>query len=121
GILHLLFHPAHIFKPGVADALIGAVAKAQDQGMAWWTAAEINRWERARRAVCWRAYQLSGEGVSVSLETPDPLPGATILWLLPSHALEPENAVTRWGRRFQVAAQPDEANSVFYFSPRGVC
>src|SRR5579871_5460731 len=40
GVLHLLFHPAHIFKPGVAEALRQAVTQAQS--MAWWTAAEIN-------------------------------------------------------------------------------
>lgn len=42
-------HPAHIAKPGVADALLTAVATAQAQGLAWWSAAQINGWERARR------------------------------------------------------------------------
>ena len=46
GILHLLFHPAHIFKPGVAEALIEAVTSGRGSGMEWWTAAEINRWEQ---------------------------------------------------------------------------
>jgi peptidoglycan/xylan/chitin deacetylase (PgdA/CDA1 family) len=111
GILHLLFHPAHIFKPGVADALIGAVAKAQERGMAWWTAEEINRWERARRAVRWRDYQLRGDGVSVTLETPDSLPGATVLWLLPSDVPKPENAVMRWRRRFLSVPLSSETNA----------
>ncbi|MCB0082015.1 MAG: hypothetical protein KDE47_13835, partial [Caldilineaceae bacterium] len=53
GIMHLLFHPSHIEKPGVADAIRTAVAAAKEAGLEWWTAAAINRWERARRQVRW--------------------------------------------------------------------
>ncbi len=51
GVAHFLFHPAHIQKPGVEDALINLVNHARGQGMEWWTSREISGWERARRAV----------------------------------------------------------------------
>src|SRR5262249_52509159 len=59
GILHLLFHPAHIEKPGVAGSLLAAVAQARSRGLEWWTAEEINRWERARRRLAWRSLQVT--------------------------------------------------------------
>ncbi len=42
GIMHLLFHPAHIAKPGVADAILEAVSVSTAQGIEWWTAAQLN-------------------------------------------------------------------------------
>lgn len=53
GLLHHLFHPAHIAKPGVADALKACVNDARTAGMEWWTFARLNEWERARRMVRW--------------------------------------------------------------------
>ena len=51
GVAHLLFHPAHIRKPGVADALKGTVDYGREKGMVWWTCQQVNDWERARRGV----------------------------------------------------------------------
>ncbi|HXF62807.1 MAG TPA: hypothetical protein VNK95_14380, partial [Caldilineaceae bacterium] len=45
GILHLLFHPSHIDKPGVAESILHAVAAARSCGLEWWTASAINGWE----------------------------------------------------------------------------
>lgn len=115
GILHLLFHPAHIAKPGVADALLTAVATAEAQGLAWWSAAQINGWERARRQITWQ-WQASADGTAaVTLHTATALPAATILW-----RCRPEQAITldhdapaatpvrRWGFDFY-AVQVDLA------------
>lgn len=51
GVAHFLFHPAHVAKPGVADAMGHTIAFARQQGMQWWTSDRIGRWERARRQV----------------------------------------------------------------------
>ncbi|NUN97562.1 MAG: hypothetical protein HUU16_15470, partial [Candidatus Omnitrophica bacterium] len=50
GIAHFLFHPAHIRKPGVAEALSQVLTEGKSYGGEWWTAAEISAWERRRRA-----------------------------------------------------------------------
>lgn len=94
GILHLLFHPAHIDKPGVADALKNSVAKAKSLGMQWWTATRINSWERARRTVTWSF------GNKVEVQTKAPLAGATLMWLDPQNKNPAETTVTRWGFSF---------------------
>lgn len=80
GILHLLFHPAHIDKPGVAEALLRAVQRAREQGMEWWTARRINEWERARRGVRWKEYRAQEGAVFVRVESDTPLQEATLLF-----------------------------------------
>lgn len=107
GILHLLFHPAHIRKPNVADSLKRAAAQAKARGMECWTAAQINRWERARRKAEWRAYRATPDGACARLQTPEPLPDATLCWLTPEEATiqingEPQPSVsfTAWGFSF---------------------
>jgi hypothetical protein len=108
GILHLLYHPAHIRKPNVADSLKRAAAQAKARGMECWTAAQINRWERARQKAAWRDYRATPEEASVRLQMPEPLPDATLCWLTPEEATiqvdeEPQTAVsfTAWGFPFQ--------------------
>lgn len=54
GILHLLFHPAHIEKLGVAESLLDIVNEGKKYGLQWWTAREIANWENARRAAQWQ-------------------------------------------------------------------
>ncbi len=108
GILHLLFHPAHIFKAGVAEAMVEAVTSGRNNGMEWWTAAEINRWERSRRTARWRDYQVSDVGAAVTLETSDPLHEATVLWLLPPDDTSEQDVVIRWGRRFAAVSLQNE-------------
>lgn len=108
GVLHLLFHPAHIDKPGMAQAMRDSVTQARECGLEWWTARQLNDWERARRQTRW----ISSEN-GCTLQTQAPLPEATILWL-DAH----ENAqravvngeecetqvVERWGCRFLAVA-----------------
>lgn len=107
GVLHLLFHPAHIRKPGVAQAIQTMVEGCRAAGMAWWTAREINAWERARRQVTWRDYGQAHGAAQVTLETPAALPEATVLWLaLEVQACQvngepqPVTRVRRWGHDF---------------------
>ena len=98
GVLHLLFHPAHIAKPGVADAIFSAVAQTQAAGMAWWTAAQINAWERARRSVTWTDYATTATGAQVTISAGQALPRATVLWL----GEQGTTITTRWGFPFAV-------------------
>ena len=51
GIAHFLFHPAHIEKPNVRDAVIDVVEYAHLQGMEWWTSEQIGDWEQKRRQI----------------------------------------------------------------------
>lgn len=108
GILHLLFHPAHIDKPGVADAIVNAVRAGREQGLEWWTAREISAWEAARRQAVWS----EEEGTGPTLTAPTALPGATLLYLAPPGrdlriSGEPADAqsVERWGFRFHAVTR----------------
>ena len=51
GVAHFLFHPAHIQKPHVADALFDLVDYGRKQGLEWWTNEQIYQWEILRRNV----------------------------------------------------------------------
>jgi hypothetical protein len=82
GIVHLIFHPGHIAKPGVADALRDLVAYGRRHGLEWWTCEAIDRWERARRTVAMTA---AADGLHFTAAAP--LPAATLLFLNPPDAL----------------------------------
>lgn len=103
GILHVVFHPAHILKPGVAAALLDVVARARERGMEWQTARWLNDWERARRNVQWQQIEASASGPGVLLT---PLAQATVL-VLGAHKELKINGQTRaaqttkrWGFEF---------------------
>jgi len=52
GVAHFLFHQVHIHRnPNVNRAIRQVVEEARRRGFAFWTSAEINDWERARRRV----------------------------------------------------------------------
>jgi hypothetical protein len=87
GIVHLIFHPAHIAKPGVADALRDLVAYGRSQGLEWWTCEAIDRWERARRTVTMTP---TADGLHFTATAP--LPEATLLFLNPPDALRVNGA-----------------------------
>jgi hypothetical protein len=82
GIVHLIFHPAHIAKPGVADALHDLVAYGRRQGLEWWTCEAIVRWERARRTV-----HMAATDDGLRFTAAQPLPDATLLFLNPPAGL----------------------------------
>jgi peptidoglycan/xylan/chitin deacetylase (PgdA/CDA1 family) len=81
GVLHVLFHPAHVDKPGVAGTILHSIRTAQERGMEWWTARRINEWERARRALVWREYVPEEGGVCIRLEAAQALEEATLLFV----------------------------------------
>lgn len=114
GVLHQLFHPAHIAKPGVAQALAGIVAAGRAAGMEWWTARQINDWERARRAVRWQA----GTGGAVSIASDGHIRDATLLLFNPPSravhvggAAVATTATERWGFPFLAVTQDIEAQT----------
>jgi hypothetical protein len=56
GIAHFLFHPSHFDKPATAPAMERIIAEGRRRGVEWWTAEQINQWERARRSVRWKKF-----------------------------------------------------------------
>jgi peptidoglycan/xylan/chitin deacetylase (PgdA/CDA1 family) len=94
GVLHLLFHPAHVAKSGVADAIREAVRAGREAGLEWWTAAEIAQWERARRAARW-TFRLGADGApTATLTAEHGIPDGRLL-------LPGPGDVTRWGCAFR--------------------
>ena len=77
GVAHFLFHPAHILKPGVAEALRQLIDYGRSQNLEWWTNEQIFQWEDLRRGV--RATFDSSS--TVSLHTSRQLSQATVLLL----------------------------------------
>jgi hypothetical protein len=97
GVAHFLYHPAHIAKPGVADSFRHLVAYAREQGMEWWTSAQIRQWEDIRGAV-----RLEMRDGRPHLHAPARAEDATLLQLLPADRPCPTGwqEVTRYGFRF---------------------
>jgi hypothetical protein len=77
GVAHFLFHPAHIEKPGVADALCNLVDYGREQGLEWWTNEQIYRWEILRRDVTVRF----DTATRFHLHVGRPLRDATLMFL----------------------------------------
>ncbi|MCE5324700.1 hypothetical protein LLG46_15500 [bacterium] len=107
GIFHPLFHPAHVLKEDVAAVLQKVIADAKSAGLEWFTAEQINSWERARRSVEWSDYHVLEDGVSVVVEATSPLKDASLMWLTADDAqidIDESNSdtskVIRWGFRF---------------------
>jgi hypothetical protein len=80
GVAHFLFHPAHILKPGVAEALTKLLDYGRAQRLEWWTNEQIYQWEILRRGVTATFDTAS----AVTFRTPRPLSQATLLLLRPS-------------------------------------
>jgi hypothetical protein len=91
GVAHFLFHPAHIQKPGVADALSKLVDYGHTQRLEWWTNEQIHQWETLRRGVT-AAFDSPS---AVTFHAPRPLSQATLLLLRPGPEAQ---AVTLNGR-----------------------
>lgn len=112
GVLHLLFHPDHTHKPAVDAAFVRAVAMAKREGLEFWTARELNAWERARRGVVWRGLQLDDGTARLEVRPASTLQEAT--WLLTdigAVALAVNGGppasmkVRRWGFDFHMAIE----------------
>jgi hypothetical protein len=79
GVAHFLFHPAHILKPGVADALTKLLDYGRTRRLEWWTNEQIHQWEGLRRGVTATFDTAS----AVTIRAPCPLSQATLLLLRP--------------------------------------
>lgn len=77
GVAHFLFHPHHCRRPGVPAAMADVIEYAWQQGLPWWTAQEINAWERSRRRLEFTDVNAGGATVQVGA----PLEDATVLVL----------------------------------------
>ncbi len=98
GVAHLLFHPAHIEEPGVADALRMVVDYGREHGLEWWTNLQINHWERARRGVRLKSYQRRRNELTYCFSAEHPLQDATLLFL---NSRAKDERVERYGFTFQ--------------------
>ena len=122
GILHLLFHPAHIEKPGVAAALLNAVRTGEAHGLRWRTASDIARWENARRAATWTVTE---DAFTLKAGPNAALPGATLLVLAPDASgmiidgqpME-SDLVERWGVRFHAITRDIDAGATLRLEVR---
>lgn len=82
GVAHFLFHGPHLRRrPAARKACLELVHEVRRRGLPWWTAGEINRWERARRGV-----DLAFRRADTSGNKPD---SASATWLLETWAAEP--------------------------------
>ncbi len=79
GVAHFLFHPAHIVKPPVAEALLGLVDYGRSQGIEWWKNDEIYQWEAKRRGV----EANFDSNTTFTLHAAQPLREATLMFLKP--------------------------------------
>jgi len=96
GVLHLLFHPAHTYKPATNKALREVTDKGREAGLEWWTAEQINEWERARRTAKWQDYAVNSDGkVNATITASAPLPDAT-LFMVKGPASSGDSSA-RWG------------------------
>lgn len=107
GIMHLLFHPAHIEESGESDILLHSVERARECGMEWWTARDIVNWFEARRSASWELLSADSDHADVALDAGAALKGATLMWIAPSGSRVKLNGseqtgevVERWGFEF---------------------
>ena len=79
GVAHFLFHPAHIQKPRVFEALSGIVDYGRSLGLEWWTNEQIYQWEMLRRGL---TFASEGDGVTITAAQP----AREVMLLLPRGA-----------------------------------
>jgi hypothetical protein len=83
GVFHCLFHGANIAQhPEVRAAVLDTVAAVRRDGLPWWTSAELNAWERARRGVDLRVDPL-GDGWLVRAHSRLEMRNAGVMVALP--------------------------------------
>ncbi|MGW0227674.1 hypothetical protein ACWDWO_05125 [Actinopolymorpha singaporensis] len=135
GVAHFLFHAAHLHtKPDVAQACRDVAAEARRLGMQWWTAEQLNDWERARRGVRVAAEPGAGSGeLRIEVTATAAVKGAGVLVAVPGlreadtggtpRVLTGDATcavVTRHGRRLlELAADLPAGTSVFTVTTSG--
>jgi hypothetical protein len=118
GVLHLLFHPAHVGREDVCHAIVQAVARAKAEGMEWWTARQINSWERARRKMNWLAFAGDNGRISIRLRAESELSDVTMLALMPGEAgATSGDHFTAWGFSFLAQTRSIWAEQVTFDFP----
>ena len=110
GAAHFLFHPHHVYRPGVPTAMADVVAYARAQGLPWWTAEQINAWERDRRQLTFANVGPADATVRVGADLTD----ATLMVIQTGaqpHAVTLDErpaqvrSVERYGFRFQAVTE----------------
>lgn len=107
GVAHFLFHGPHLRgKPATRAACVELARVARERGMRWWTASQINSWERARRGIDLRL-ETHETGWVLRVRSSTAVDGVGILLQLPPdadvRAVDPGVTLTevvRHGRRF---------------------
>lgn len=90
GVAHFLFHGPHLNKrPLTRQACIDVADEARRRGMPWWTAEQINSWERARRGVHVQIEPVH-DGWRINTHSEVALPGAALILALPA-SVTPED------------------------------
>ena len=105
GVAHFLFHGPHLnLRPLTRQACVEVAAEARSRGMPWWTAEQINTWERARRGVRLQIETVD-DGWRVTAHSSVAIIDAALVLALPSSA-RPEDGdatvrpVRRHGHEF---------------------
>ena len=81
GVAHFLYHGPHLRgKPATRASCAELAELARSRGMRWWTARQIDQWERARRGV---TVTVSPDGSSVTVDSDATLAEAGLLVSLP--------------------------------------
>ena len=70
----------------------------REHGLEWWTCAQINHWERARRGVRLKSCQRQRRGMTYCFTAERPLQDATLLFL---NSRAENERVERYGFTFQ--------------------
>ena len=93
GVAHFLFHGPHLNKrPLTRQACVDVANVARERGMPWWTAEEINTWERSRRGVQVQVRTLA-ECWEVQVHAEQALSGAALALALPASATPVDDQV----------------------------
>jgi len=84
GVAHFLFHGPHLLgKPKTRTACREVAEEGRARGMQWWTARQINTWERARRGVDVTVTPVGETEWTITVSSQDSLPGAGVVVTLP--------------------------------------
>lgn len=106
GVAHFLYHGPHLRKRPATRASCSELTRlARDRGMPWWTARQINRWERDRRGVDIDLRAISAHRWQLTVTSTATLIGAGVLLALPGASTAVTDGielavVTRHGHRF---------------------
>lgn len=104
GVAHFLFHGPHLrLRPATRQACIDVAEAARERGLQWWTAEQLNTWERSRRGIR-LALEPADGGWDLQVDAKFTVMGAAILLPLPSGSCSDDgvsvNSVQRHGREF---------------------